>query len=169
MSFNPHYFLLPHVLIELQTLILPITPGVINQLIRYWCRQMNLSVLKLKASQVPFGWTNNPDRLEVHRDRPQAELRTYYNIPKPQFILNSNGGRSNFLLNGDRKYYLWNDIADDVWRIEERSLQKILAALESGGVSNLSCTLLYAQDPSDLEQIAVKEDNRTKKRKRDMR
>jgi hypothetical protein len=124
--------------------------------------------VKLKASQIPPGWTNNPGRLEVHCGRPQAELRTYYNIPKPQFILNSNG-RSNFLLKGgDRKYYIWNDIANDVWRIEERSLQKILAALESGGLSKLSRTLLYAQD-SDPEQIAVKEDNRTKKRKRDMR
>jgi hypothetical protein len=119
--------------------------------------------MKLKASQIPRGWTNNPVFLEIHGARPHAELRAYYNLPKPQFILNSNN-RSDFLLKGgDRKYYLWNDIANDVWRIEERSLQKILAILESEGLLKLSKTLLDAQDSSDSEQIAVKKDNRTKK------
>jgi hypothetical protein len=43
---------------------------------------------------------------------------------------------------GDGKYYLWNTISDDVARIEEPNLQKILAKLGSEGLSGIKYTVL---------------------------
>ena len=48
-----------------------------------------------------------------------------------------------FLLDGgDGKYYLWNIISDDVARIEEPNLQKILAKPGSEGLSGIKLTVL---------------------------
>jgi hypothetical protein len=100
------------------------------------------SYVELRTSQVPYGWSNNPRHLNVYftgkADDVKATLMTDYNIPDVRPILTDR--KSLYLL--DKKYYLWNDISDYVARIEEPSLQKILTALGSRGLSGISYTLL---------------------------
>jgi hypothetical protein len=68
-------------------------------------------------------------------------MRTDYNILDIRPILTDR--KSLYLLEGgDKKYYMWNDISGYVARIEEPSLQKILVALGSRGLSDISYTVL---------------------------
>jgi hypothetical protein len=108
--------------------------------------------VKLTKSQVPSGWTNRPERLGVYDVdifaitdeilNVRAWLKRCYKIPDARPILNSDTRRALYLLEGgDGKYYLY-EIEDYVARIEEGSLEKILKAVEGGGISNLPYTIL---------------------------
>jgi hypothetical protein len=105
------------------------------------------SYVELRTSQVPYGWSNHPAHLGVNvyfagkAGDIKATMMTDYNIPGVRPILTDK--KSLYLLEGgDKKYYLWNVISDYVARIEEPSLQKILAALGSRGLSGISYTIL---------------------------
>jgi len=92
------------------------------------------SYVELRASQVPYGWSNNPRHLRVNvyftgkADDVKATLMTDYNIPGVRPFLTDR--MSLYLLEGGDKKY----ISDYVARIEEPSLQKILTALGSRGL-----------------------------------
>jgi hypothetical protein len=72
----------------------------------------------------------------------RARLKADYNIPDARPILNDM--MYTFLLEGgDGKYYLWNNVSDDVDRIEEpNNLPEILARLGREGLQGLKCTIL---------------------------
>ena len=81
-------------------------------------------------------------------------MTTVYNIPDTRPILTDN--KCWYLVEGgDKKYYLWNDISDEMARIEEPSLKKILALIQGGGegVDGLPITWLTSsrQNIEDAE------------------
>jgi hypothetical protein len=68
-------------------------------------------------------------------------LKADHNIPDARPVITDM--MHLFLLNGgDGKYYLWNNISDDVARIEEPNLREILAKIGSEGLSGIKHTLL---------------------------
>lgn len=102
--------------------------------------------MKLRTCKVPHGWTNHPAYLGVNvyftdkTDNIKATLKTDYNIPDARPIITN---RYTVLLDGgDKKYYLWSVISDDVARIEESDLEEILAKLGSEGLSGIKRTIL---------------------------
>ena len=103
-----------------------------------------------------------PARLGVnvgYADYIKDKMMTEYNIPDTRPILTDS--KSLYLVESrDKKYYLWNDISEDVARIEEPSLQKILALLGSGGLSGIFYTFLtsFGQDIEDAEYEPVEVD-----------
>jgi hypothetical protein len=116
--------------------------------VTYWDRQEFAagSYVKLRTCKVPYGWTNHPAYLGVNvyftdkTDNIKATLKADHNIPNARPIITN---RYTILLDGgDEKYYLWNIISDDVARIEEPSLEEILAKLGSEGLSGIKCTIL---------------------------
>ena len=77
----------------------------------------------------------------VSYDDYKNTMMTKYNIPDTRPILTDR--KAWYLVEGgDKKYYLYCDISDEVWRIEEPSLPKILALLKEGGVDRLPTTRL---------------------------
>ena len=105
------------------------------------------SYAELRTCEIPYGWTNHPGYLGVNvhftgkTDSINGELKADHNIPDARPILRNM--MDTFLLDGgDGKYYLCNDVSGSVARIEEPSLQKILAKLGSEGVSGIKCTIL---------------------------
>jgi hypothetical protein len=103
------------------------------------------SYVELRTCQVPYGWTNHPAYLGVNvyftgETNTKAMLKADHNIPDARPIITD---RYSVLLDGgDGKYYLWNDIGGILARIEEPDLEKILAKLESEGLSGIECTIL---------------------------
>jgi hypothetical protein len=101
------------------------------------------SYVELRTYQVPYGWSNHPAMLGVgvSYDDYKNTMMTKYNIPDTRPILTDR--KAWYLVEGgDKKYYLYCDISDEVWRIEEPSLPKILALLKEGGVDRLPTTRL---------------------------
>ena len=72
--------------------------------------------------------------VDVGYDDHKNTMMTKYNIPDTRPILTD---RTSWFLveGGDKKYYLYGDESEDMARIEEPSLQKILTLLKRGGWS----------------------------------
>src|SRR5271168_4956786 len=96
------------------------------------------SYVELRTSEVPCGWTNHPAYLRANiyftgeTNNIKTTLKADHNIPDARPIITD----ILYLLlldGGDGNYYLLTTISDDVARIEEPNLQKILAKLGSEG------------------------------------
>ena len=75
-----------------------------------------------------------------------------YNIPDTRPILTSNASCWYLVEGGDKKYYLWNAISDNMVRIEEPSLKKILLLLKNGWGKVHTLPLTYLTTPEqDIE------------------
>jgi hypothetical protein len=104
------------------------------------------SYVELRTCEVPYGWTNHPGYLGIvyftsDIDNIKTELKADHNIPDARPVLSDM--RDTYLLDGgDGKYYFWNEVCESVARIEEPSLQKILAKLGTEGVSGIKYTIL---------------------------
>ena len=98
------------------------------------------SYVELRRCEVPSGWTNDPECLDLSYFTPK--LKAYYNIPNARPILNDM--MYTYLLDGgDGKFYWWNVVSGSVGRIEEpNNLREILVTLHDEGLSGIKYTLL---------------------------
>jgi hypothetical protein len=102
--------------------------------------------VELRTCKVPHGWTNHPAYLGVNvyfadkANNIKATLKADHIIPDARPIITN---RYTVLIDGgDKKYYLWHVISDDVARIEEPDLEEILAKIGSEGLSGIKRTIL---------------------------
>lgn len=93
--------------------------------------------MELKPDEVPYGWSNHPHSLEVppyfarDSDSLPTMMKEYYNIPGARPVL---ADTYTFLIEGgDKRYYIWCSMSDEVVRLKERDLRKILKMLEKCG------------------------------------
>jgi hypothetical protein len=103
------------------------------------------SYVELRTCEAPYGWTNHPAYLRAdiftgETSNLKTTLKADHNIPDTRPIITNS--YTVLLDGGDGKYYLWNDTAGIVARIEEPDLEKILAKLGSEGLSGIKCTIL---------------------------
>jgi hypothetical protein len=79
--------------------------------------------VELRTGEVPYSWSNDPGMLGVNEeyDVYKKAMMEDYNIPDTRPILTSNASCWYLVEGGDKKYYLWNAISDNMVRIEEPS------------------------------------------------
>lgn len=94
------------------------------------CFKTERASQKLAAGDIPDGWSDNHYRLKSAAEAFPAED---YGLPPANLILVDHN-RSTFLVECEGKYFLWNDISNDVARIDEPiGLSNILQTMKDFG------------------------------------
>lgn len=98
------------------------------------------------VNDIPDGWNDNHDRL---KSAAEAFPTEDYGLPPAKAILVSQD-RSTFLVECGGKHFLWNDISDDVARIDEPTgLSNILQTMKgSGKLKTVRLEMPGAVEPS---------------------
>ena len=94
------------------------------------CFKNGRAIQELTAGDIPDGWNDNHYRLKSAAGAFPAED---YGLSPANLIL-VDQDRSTFLVECGGKYFFWNDISDDVARIDEPTgLSNILQAMKDSG------------------------------------
>lgn len=98
---------------------------------------------------IPTGWSNQSDQLGVNtyfaHKRMNETLNPFDYFLHPLPILTDNQSEYIFEEEG-RGFYVWNDISGKVAKIEESSLEDIIAKLKDGGLHSLKLSSLKTVD-----------------------
>lgn len=87
--------------------------------------QKSRSYVWVEPTKIPDDWSNDPDSHVV------PNFQKHLGLPNPRPVLCKNS-ENNFLVDGGNgKYYLYNDISDNVMELYERNLDNILSILRS--------------------------------------
>jgi len=115
------------------------------------------SPLRLSPSDIPPGWHAEADNNLAYV--PESFPGERFNLPLPFTPLLYSDGHEEILVEcGRGSYYIWNEIADDIWRIDEpNNISGILGALDEaetqGKDNGLKTTLLeYPGSKDALDQ-----------------
>ena len=94
---------------------------------------------RLPPNDIPAGWLNDPEQLELAPKAEDLEELGYHVETKETTAILIRDGPE-FLIEGDKSYYIWNPTAWSLELVEEpMSLKEILARLHSKGTLKRSC------------------------------
>lgn len=115
------------------------------------------SPLPLSPSKIPPGWHAEADKELTYVS--ESFPGEFFNLPLPTTPLLYTDRHDRVLVKcGRDSYYIWNEVADDVWRIDEpKNIREILRALGDAEVQGkgkgLKTTLLeYPESREALDQ-----------------
>jgi hypothetical protein len=131
--------------------------------------RQDVSYVDLRNYKIPRRWSEHPARLGAKSgfyDNYKKAMMTNYNIPDPRPVLTNNAGWY-LIEGGDKKYYLWSAMSDDMARIEEPSLQKILDLLDKakGVFGGLPTTWLTSSKQANRGRHSVMQNTTMIKRR----